>query len=400
MRVSSEVVIVGGGVAGCSVAYYLALAGVKATIIEREGIGSQASGFSAGGLNPLQGSGIPGPLGCIAMESYRMHRDLWPVLKEDTGIDHEWRIITLVNAAFVESDLPDLQETVNAFNAVDGFEAGWLAREELLNLEPRLASDVLSGVRARGNASLDSYKYSLALARAAENLGVKVRAGTVSGLERANSRITGVVVEDGVIPCDVVVLAMGPWSRKAEPWLDLYIPVVPLKGEILRIELPGGPLDHDFSGGGGSLYPKPDGLVWCGVTEDWRGFDREASEAARKRILNGAARLIPAMAQGRLVRHTACLRPVTPDWLPIIGRAPGWENVYLATGAGKKGVLLSPAMGKAVADLITEGTTQVPIAGFDPERFAGPPWVLWEGLGEPFLPRKGSPKTPPKEPNF
>ena len=372
MKVSSEMVIVGGGVAGCSVAYYLALAGVKATIIEREGIGSQASGFSAGGLNPLQGTGIPGPLGAIAMESYRMHRDLWPVLKDDTGIDYEWRIITLVKAAFDEGDLPDLQETVDLFNAVDGFEAGFLEREELLRLEPRVAPDVISGVHARGNASLDSYKYSLALARAAENLGVTVRPGTVSGLERANGRITGVIVGDGVIHCDGVVLAMGPWSRKAEPWLDLYIPVDPLKGEILRVELPSGPLAHDLAGGGGSLYPKPDGLVWCGATEDWLGYDREPSEAARQRILNGAVRLIPDLAQARLVKHTACLRPVTPDWLPIIGRAPGWVNAYLATGAGKKGVLLSPAMGKAVADLITQGKTQVPIAGFDPHRFAGP----------------------------
>lgn len=373
MRMSSEMVIVGGGVAGCSVAYNLALAGVKVTIIEREGIGSQASGFSAGGLNPLQGTGIPGSLSAIAMESFRMHRDLWPVLKEDTGIDYEWRIITLVKAAFDENDLPDLQETVGLFNAVDGFEASWLQRGEILELEPRVAPDVISGVRARGNASLDSYKYSLALARAAENLGVRVRPGTVSGLERANGRITGVILEDGVIHCDGVVLAMGPWSRKAEPWLDLYIPVDPLKGEILRVDLPSGPLSHDIAGGGGSLYPKPDGLVWCGVTEEWLGYDREPSESARQRILNGAVRLIPDLAQARLVKHTACLRPVTPDWLPIIGRAPGWENAYLATGAGKKGVLLSPAMGKAVADLITDGTTQVPLAGFDPHRFAGPP---------------------------
>ena len=67
--------------------------------------------------------------------------------------------------------------------------------------------------------------------------------------------------------------------------------------------------------------------------------------------------------------HTVCLRPVTPDWLPIIGKAPGWENVWLNTGAGKKGILLCPAMGKAAADLIVSGSTDVPIQGFDPSRF-------------------------------
>ena len=88
--------------------------------------------------------------------------------------------------------------------------------------------------------------------------------------------------------------------------------------------------------------------------------------------MKGATRLIPEMAQSKLVLQTACLRPVTPDWLPIIGRAPGWENAYLATGAGKKGILLSPAIGKAVAELITKGSTEISIEGFDPGRFAAP----------------------------
>lgn len=99
MAETNDVVIVGGGAAGCSVAYYLGLAGVKSTIIERDGIASQASGFSAGGLNPLQGTGIPGPLSAVAMESYLLHRDLFPTLKEATGVDYQWRINSLIKAA-------------------------------------------------------------------------------------------------------------------------------------------------------------------------------------------------------------------------------------------------------------------------------------------------------------
>lgn len=372
MKASSEVVIIGGGAAGCSVAYHLALAGVSSTIIERKGIGSQASGFSAGGLNPLQGSGIPGPLGPIAMESFRMHQNLWGVLKDETGEDYEWRVISQIKAAFDESDLPDLQETVDLFAMADGFQATWLTPEELLDLEPRVAPDGLRGVYAQGNASLDGYKFTLALAQAAKKLGAKVRSGEVRGLEFSKGRVTSVLLEDEAVACDQLVLAMGPWSRKAEPWLDLYIPVDPLKGEILRLELPGGPLAHDISGGGGSLYAKPDGLVWCGATEDWRGYDHETSEWARQRIANGAARLVPEAVQARLVLHTACLRPVTPDWLPIIGQAPKWDNVYLATGAGKKGILLSPVIGKSLADLIVHGVTRLPVAPFHPQRFAGP----------------------------
>ena len=369
MPESSDVVIVGGGAAGCSVAYHLALAGVKSTIIEGQGVATQASGFSAGGLNPLQGTGIPGPLGSLAMESYLMHLDLFGQLQDDTGIDYDGRIISLLKVAFDEEELAELQETEDVFAPVDGFETRWLDNREVLELEPRVSPKIIRGLVARGNAAMDSYKYTLALLQSAEKMGASIRSGTVAGLERDNNRITGVRLDDETISCGQIVLAMGPWSRKAEAWLDAYIPVDPLKGEITRMELPGTPLNHDLSGGGGSLHPKPDGLVWCGTTEEWRGFDKETSTSAHQSILEGAIRLVPDMADARLSLQTACLRPVTPDWLPIIGRLPGWDNVYLATGAGKKGILLSPGIGKSVADLMTQGETSLSIGPFSPDRF-------------------------------
>ena len=369
MPESSDVVIVGGGAAGCSVAYHLALAGVKSTIIEGQGVATQASGFSAGGLNPLQGTGIPGPLGSLSMESYLMHLDLFGQLQDDTGIDYDGRIISLLKVAFDEEELAELQETEDVFAPVDGFETRWLDNREVLELEPRVSPKIIRGLVARGNAAMDSYKYTLALLQSAEKMGASIRSGTVAGLERDNNRITGVRLDDETISCGQIVLAMGPWSRKAEAWLDAYIPVDPLKGEITRMELPGTPLNHDLSGGGGSLHPKPDGLVWCGTTEEWRGFDKETSTSAHQSILEGAVRLVPDMADARLSLQTACLRPVTPDWLPIIGRLPGWDNVYLATGAGKKGILLSPGIGKSVADLMTQGETSLSIGPFSPDRF-------------------------------
>ena len=174
---------------------------------------------------------------------------------------------------------------------------------------------------------------------------------------------------------------MGPWSRLAEPWLNTYIPVDPLKGEILRMRLPGDPLPHDVSGHGASIYSKPDGLAWCGTTEDWRGFDLEPLPETRDRILAGVRRIVPAVDDAELVLHTACLRPVTPDWLPIIGRVPTSENAWLATGAGKKGILLAPAFGRAMADLITQDETDLSVQGYTPDRFSSPQSPLPPGRG-------------------
>ena len=191
----------------------------------------------------------------------------------------------------------------------------------------------------------------------------------MTNIEGIGSRIDSVILEDGEISCDQIVMAMGPWSRKAESWLGVYIPVDPLKGEILRLELEGDRIQYDISGGGASIYPKLDGLNWCGTTEDWKGFDRNPSEEIAKEIRHRLSRVFPQLAESKLAKHTACLRPVTPDWLPVLGKAPGWENVYLATGAGKKGILLAPGIGKSVADLMTAGETSLSIRSYSPERF-------------------------------
>ena len=372
MAEPSEVVIIGGGVAGCAAAYYLSLAGVKVTVIERDGIGSQASGYSAGGLNPLEGTHIPGPLGPLAMESFKLHLGLWDSLREDTDLDFQSRIVALTKVAFSESEEPALQESLDTFNGAqdNGFSGKCLDRQQLLELEPRLSPAVLTGVYLHGNAALDSHLFTRALAAAAEKRGASIRSALARGVRLESGRVQSVILEDGEIPCERLVLAAGPWSREAEPWLDISLAVDPLKGEILRLQPGGPPLTSDFNGAGASLYPKPDGLVWCGTTEEWAGFNQEPTEAAKTTIWEAAARLMPDLARACLVQHTACLRPVTPDWLPIIGQAPGWENVYLATGAGKKGVLLSPAIGKATADLITQGRTDLSVGSCSPARFA------------------------------
>ncbi|GIT44953.1 MAG: hypothetical protein Ct9H300mP11_28890 [Chloroflexota bacterium] len=121
-------------------------------------------------------------------------------------------------------------------------------------------------------------------------------------------------------------MALGPWSRRAESWLGTYIPVDPLKGEILRLKLDGPPIEYDISGAGAAIYPKLTGLNWCGTTEDWKGFDLNLSEDVAKLIQKRVGRVFPALENAELALHTACLRPVTPDWLPVLGQAPGGEK--------------------------------------------------------------------------
>ena len=372
MPESTDVAIIGGGAAGCAVAFYLAEAGRTSTIIEREGVGSQASGYAAGGLNPLTGTGIPGPLADFAWESFQLHMDLYPKLTALTEIDYQLRRASEITLTFDKAAGPELEELAARFSGTPGFSASLTDESQVRALDPRITNKFVGSVFKQGNYQLDSQAFTQALSAAAQHAGAQLRPGTVRGLKVTGGHVSHVLLEDGELECGEVLLAMGPWSRQAESWLNTYIPVDPLKGEILRMQLAGDPLEHDVSGGGASIYSKPDGLAWCGTTEDWRGYDRQPLAETRERILAGVKRIFPAISDATLVMHTACLRPVTPDWLPIIGRVPGYGNAWLATGAGKKGILLAPGIGKSVADLITRDETGLPIGNFAPERFAAP----------------------------
>ena len=178
------------------------------------------------------------------------------------------------------------------------------------------------------------------------------------------------VLGSGEVPCDRVVLTMGPWSGMASSWLDVPINVKPLKGQIIRLRAPGPPLECSIGWAGDYATTKPDGLVWAGTTEEDAGFDEGTTTDARDSIMASLVKMLPALAEAQLVQQTACLRPVSADGLLVLGPVPGWEGVYIATGGARSGISLGPAMGRIAADLVTNGSSDVPIDPFDPARFA------------------------------
>jgi glycine oxidase len=365
-----DVVIVGGGIAGMVTAYYLARAGLPSVVVERDAIGSHASGFAYGGLSPVSGFGIPGRLAEVAQEGMRLHRELAESLVEETGIDIEFRVRPSLALALSEADAARLQAAVPWQQQQPGYSVRWLDPPEARRVEPRIADETLGAVLIDGTADVEPYKLVLALTRAAERLGVTVRHGRVTGLRGEGGRVTAVTLERGEIACSTAVLALGPWSGETSAWLRMPVDVRPLKGQILRLEAPGPPVACSVGWGHNYATTKPDGLLWAGTTEEEAGFDEETTSAARDEIGAALVRMLPAMADAQVVYQTACLRPVASDGLPLLGRVPGFDQVYMATGAGRKGILFGPAMGRAIADLITVGSTKIALDAFAPGRFA------------------------------
>ena len=166
------------------------------------------------------------------------------------------------------------------------------------------------------------------------------------------------------------MLAAGPWSGAVSDWIGSPIDILPLKGQILRLRAPGRPFECSLGWEGHYATTKPDGLLWTGTTEEEVGFDENPTPEARDAIMSTLLKMAPSLTEARLVQQTACLRPVASDGELIMGQAPGLRGAYLATGTGRKGILLSPAVGRITADLITTGDAGMDIDAFSPARFA------------------------------
>ena len=365
-----DVAIIGGGVTGCAAAYYLTREGLDVAVIDHQGIANAASGYALGLLNPLSGALIPGRLAAFAIEAFDEHRRLWPRLEEESSIDFQGRMMPHLEIALDETDRPLLLDEMERWNATDGFSARWLDCEEVRALDSRIADEVVGAVLLESLGMVDSRLLTRALMDAACQRGASIVEERALGISWSGDRAVCVSTIGGEIACRAVVFATGPWSGVVGEWTGLDIPVTPLKGQIVRLEGLSPPLRYHIAGPG-AVVQKADGKLWVAATEEEVGFDLTTTSEARQSLLERAARVFPSVSHVRVLEQTACLRPRTPDALPVLGRAPNRENVYLATGGGKKGVLLAPAMGRVVADLVVRGETRLPIDDFAPGRFAG-----------------------------
>jgi glycine oxidase len=365
-----HIVVVGGGITGAFTAYHLARLGIDATLVERGEIGGEASGANPGGLNPHHGPGIPGPMHELAQACFRLHLESWPAIRELSGIEFHPRRPARVHLAADQAEAASLRRAAAPYSSAAGFAARWLERDEIASVEPRLGPGVVGGLLTEGNGKVDAASYVRAVAAAAAGLGARTLRSEVEGLTARGGRVTGVRLHTGVLDCDAVVIATGPWCAEPARWLDTAIPVEPLKGELLHVEPAGRPPAIDLAWSDGAIYADGARRAWLGGTEERAAFARTPSISARTAILGRAERFLPGMADARVLGQTAGLRPVTPDGVPIVGMPGGWENVCLAVGSGRKGMLLSAGIGLTAAEIAAGRTTGLPIDQCSPERWA------------------------------
>ena len=356
---SRDVVIVGGGIVACLSGYLLGRRGYKVTILEADSLGSHASGFAFGGLDPLTGIGLPEPLLDFSLWCFVRHRSLARELHEATGIDVGFELRDRLNLAFNNEETKVLKDQIEWMKDVGGFTVEWVNNAEARRLEPQVSGEITGALYQRSPGALEPYRFILAAMRAAERYGVEMLQRRATGLISDGDRVTGVTLESGTIDAGIVVLAMGPWTGLASEWCGVDIPVTPLKGQILRLRTLHDPLKMAVNYAHSYVATKSDGLIWAGTTEEETGFDDSLNSAARDSIMADFLKMIPGMTDAELLQQTACLRPLSADGLPIVDKVTGWENLYVSTGAGRKGILWSTGMAHALFEMIDEGAVDV-----------------------------------------
>ncbi len=356
---SRDVVIVGGGIVACLSGYLLGRRGYKVTILEADSLGSHASGFAFGGLDPLTGIGLPEPLLDFSLWCFGRHRSLARELHEATGIDVGFELRDRLNLAFNNEETKVLKDQIEWMKDVGGFTVEWVNNAEARRLEPQVSGEITGALYQRSPGALEPYRFILAALRAAERYGVEMLQRRAIGLISDGDRVTGVTLESGTIDAGIVVLAMGPWTGLASEWCGVDIPVTPLKGQILRLRTLHDPLKMAVNYAHSYVATKSDGLIWAGTTEEETGFDDSLNFAARDSIMADFLKMIPGMTDAELLQQTACLRPLSADGLPIVDKVTGWENLYVSTGAGRKGILWSTGMAHALFEIIDEGAADV-----------------------------------------
>jgi len=372
MRRASDVVVVGGGIIGLAVAYFLAREKVSVTLVERGRVGREASWAAAGYLSFQGSSNRPGPRLELTRTSARMYegwvREVGELTPADTGF---WRS-GLLELYLDDGEVREASERA-AWQREAGYAVEWLdaasARKRQVALSPELP--VRGALLFSEVAQVRPPRLLRALTEAVRRLGVEVcEYSTVAGLARSGDRVSGVSLVSGeVIPARIVVNAAGSWASQLAPEMAV-MPIRPIKGTIVLLDVAAQPSREILVSSAASLYPRADSKLLLGATMEDVGYDRRVKLEAVQSLVQQGLALVPALREANLVTAWTGLRPYSHDNLPYLGPVPDLEGAYVAAGHYRSGILLAPVTGLLLKEMILGKPPTLPLAPYQMTRLS------------------------------
>jgi len=371
----TDVLVIGGGLLGWSVAYRLGKAGVQATVVDRadQGFATQAG---AGIIAPGASFRSPAAFFPLAAASMRYYPRLLEELKSDNAGDTGYKATGALFIARDQHEAELLPETMSAIAARRAAGLGNIGELTMLNgTEARELFPVLAGLPAAiymsEAARVDGRLLRNALRAGALLHHARQHEGSAALQVTGNRAIATV---DGVgVGAQIVVIAGGAWSKVLGDQCNMNIPVYPQRGQILHLTMPGlETSDWPIVEGFHTHYMLTFGpnRVVCGATREHdSGYELRWTAGGVHEVLSEALRVAPGLASGTIAGIRIGLRPFSPDLLPILGPAPGLDNLYLCTGHGPSGLQLGPYSGAAVAAMIQGESPEIDMMPYSAERF-------------------------------
>ena len=366
MNSGADILIIGGGAIGLATAIALTLRGATVTVLNRNF--QEAAVHAAAGMLAPQAEGIPaGPMLDLCLRSRALYPEWTQKLELLTGMDTGYWPCGILAPQYSQPSVlpspPPVPEGV--------IPSQWLDHATIHLQQPSLGREVLGGWWYPEDAQVDNQALSQVLLTAAQQLGVNLQDGvTVTAVERQGDRVLKIKTTAGDWQAQTYILAAGAWSQDLLP-----IPVLPRKGQMLSVRTHSSeadsvqPLRHVLFGPDIYIVPRRNGRIVLGATSEDVGFATYNTPAGVQSLLAAAMRLYPPIHNFVMEEPWWGFRPTTPDELPILGSSP-YENLVLATGHYRNGILLAPITADLITDWVIEHRMDPLLAQFSYQRFA------------------------------
>lgn len=364
----SDVLVVGGGVIGLSTAYELSQHGAAVTLIDQSAFGQEASWAGAGMLPPGNADRAAQPAAQLRSRS----SELWPgwsaQLQDETSVDNGFRQCGGLQLSFQRNDA-QLREELLQWQA-EGVPAEVVSGEQIHELEPAVSREIANGIELPGMSQVRNPRHLKALVAACTRRGVQMLPHTAAvRLECRDGFLDAVETTRGRLTARQYCFTSGAWTGQLMAQAGCQLPIEPVRGQIVLLEVQPGLIGHVLEVGKRYLVPRPDGRLLVGSTEERVGFHKGNTAAAVESLLNLACRVVPQLRHANVSKFWSGLRPHVPDGLPVIGRLPSLENVYVAAGHFRSGLQLSPITAVLIRQLILDQPTLCDVGPFAATRF-------------------------------
>ncbi|MFP7478848.1 glycine oxidase ThiO [Terribacillus saccharophilus] len=352
MKNSSEVAVVGGGIIGSAIAYYLAKAGHQVDVLEAGQVGSGSTQAAAGMLGAhSEFKEFGASLYPFARTSQKLYEEAESDIRSLTGIDMERRSGGLIQLIFTEEEKKSMRSLFSSLK-----EVAWFDNPTVTKKVPGLSKAVSGAFHMVEDVHVKPEIACRGFHTAARMLGAGINAFT---------RVDEIVKESGHYllrtskgewRADRVVIASGVWSNSLLSRTGLGTPIFPVKGECIAVTNTQAPLTCSLFHDQYYIVPRNNNELIIGATRVKHDWSTQPTLGGLQTVMEKAKKMLPEVDKMPFVRSWAGLRPQTTDGKPLIGEHPEMEGLYIAAGHQRNGILLAPATGKMICDLISKNT--------------------------------------------